>query len=82
MVVRSVDGETWRLGHIAICMERTTHPITGEPAWWIDPPLIAPDGEVHEGVIDFLLRPLRDPGDDAVDEILTLAGKPQEVVGV
>lgn len=26
------------------------------------------------------LLPIRDPGDDAVDEILTLAGKPKEVV--
>jgi hypothetical protein len=44
--------------------ERLTSPLTGRTA--------------HE-VEDLYLRPIRDPGDDATDEMVQLLGKPQEV---
>ena len=48
-------------------------------AWELDPPCIDPvDGfEVHAP--DHHLKPIRDPGDDAVDEMTLIAGKPTEV---
>lgn len=58
---------------------------TGADAWIVDPPL--PGGIVlHDGVrrfpewvSDASLAPIRDPGDDAVDEMTLLAGKPEGV---
>ena len=43
-------------------------------AWIIEPEI---DGFL--GVADVNLRPIRDPGDDAVDEMVQLHGKPVEV---
>lgn len=53
----------------------------GAATWFVDPPL--PGGWVDccrpDWVKDSALRPIRDPGDDATDEMVLIAGKPQEV---
>lgn len=56
--------------------------VTGDPAWIVDPPLH--DGRLFNGLerpgnwwMDAALRPIRDQ--DGEDEILRIAGKPQEV---
>ena len=41
-----------------------------EAAWEVDPPLPGWAGDVHNKVFDAQLRPIRDPGDDAKDEML------------
>ena len=48
------------------------------PAWDIDPPVVAPDG-VYPSIHDSLLRPINNPGEDAVDEIVRLVGSPSGV---
>lgn len=47
------------------------------PVWYIDMPLRANWGLAVPLAIDAFLRPIRDPGDDATDETLVWAGKPQ-----
>jgi hypothetical protein len=79
VVHRRYSWDGWRIGHIAKCVEPDFHPITKEPAWVIDPPLISPTGEVHDAIIDAILRPIRDPGDDATDEVVQRIGKPEGV---
>lgn len=57
----------------------------GDRVWVVDPPL--PGGVVfYEGrprrpewVYDASLRPIRDPGDDAIDEMVLIVGKPEGV---
>jgi hypothetical protein len=49
-----------------------------DDAWWVDIPLTCPvTGETWFSVYDRALRPIRDQ--DGEDEILRIAGKPQEV---
>lgn len=60
-----------------------------EPSWVCSPadggtlPHQRLDGEVgfirRRVIPDAILRPIRDPGDDATDEMVLIAGKPQEV---
>lgn len=59
---------------------------SGADAWIVDPPLpggviIHHDGiwKLPEWIADASLAPIRDPGDDATDEMLQLLGKPNEV---
>lgn len=66
------------IGHICRCVEQVNHPISGEPGWVIDPPVQMELGE-FQNCLDKVMRPLRDPGDDAFDEMLLIAGLPQEV---
>lgn len=57
-------------------------PFDEEPAWVVSPPL--PGGVLYRGkrystgewVLDKNLHPIRDPGDDAVDEVIIRLGKP------
>lgn len=42
----------------------------GEPVWEVDRVLRACDGSEDNLINDSYLRPIRDPGDDAVDETL------------
>lgn len=66
------------IGHICICVEPVSHPISGEHGWVIDPPAqIA--GELFMHCLDRAMRPIRDPGNDAVDQMVLLCGLPQEV---
>ena len=52
----------------------------GAPGWWTiksdNAPCPSPLGWKAR---DAWLRPIRDPGDDATDEMVLIAGKPQEV---
>jgi hypothetical protein len=41
------------------------------PSWSVNPPLYMPDGSRARLVADRLLRPIRDPGEDARDETLS-----------
>jgi hypothetical protein len=47
--------------------------------WDYEPLLQTVDGYVVAAVEDECLRPIRDPGEDAVDEMVQKLGKPQEV---
>ncbi len=49
-------------------------------AWIVSPsfPVHLALGGNPESIYDFSLRPIRDPGDDAVDEILQLVGAPSK----
>lgn len=48
--------------------------------WTFDgPKLVHPVFGECTAVADHALRPIRDPGDDATDEMLQLLGKPNEV---
>lgn len=51
------------------------------PDCWVTSPPQFTDGDSSVAVVfvDHHLRPLRDPGDDATDEMVLIAGKPQEV---
>ncbi len=66
VIVRSLTSSQERnLGHICRCVAPAMSP-WGEPGWRIEPP--TPLGQHH--AVDVALRPLRDPGDDALDEML------------
>lgn len=60
-------------------------PAEDHPGWWrvrmLGRPGITYHGlEKQEGIMrDCNLRPIRDPGDDATDEMVQLLGKPQGV---
>ncbi len=67
------------IGHVCRCVEQVSHPVSGEPGWLIDPPVqIA--GEVYPNCLDRVMRPIRPQPDDATDEMVLIAGLPQEVV--
>ena len=46
------------------------------PTWEIDRQLKGWKGDTSCYVADYKLRPIRDPGDDATDEMIVLLGKP------
>lgn len=55
------------------------HPRNGTPCWMYEGPLLRCQcgcGGVSIALADSILRPIRDPGDDATDEMLELLGKP------
>lgn len=90
IVVRSFTGEN--LGKIVRCLRLANpedlwlHNVGYDgPVWLIDQTLICRSlanlnyfAEVPL-VPDEILRPIRDPGEDATDEMVQLLGKPQEV---
>lgn len=78
-IVSATTPETLAsIGHVCRCVEQVNNPISGEPGWLIDPPVqIA--GEVFPHCLDRVMRPIRDPGEDAVDQMVLLCGLPQEV---
>jgi len=75
MVVRCSPGSEITLGHVCEVVEMEIHPFTKEIGWVVEPP--CPNG--HDCIVDAFLRPIRDAGDDATDEMVLIAGKPQEV---
>jgi len=50
-----------------------------EPVWETDRNLPAWDGSLDNYIADSQLRPIRPQSDDATDEMVLIAGKPQEV---
>ena len=79
VIVRSTCGN---LGKIVRCKKLCMHHWFIQPdgsliaglAWVVDPPVIGWRGDVLPGVLDAVLRPLRD--NDGEDEMLRLAGLP------
>ena len=80
-----------RIGDLAICVRsqvperlgtivKVVGPAAdGAPGWWtVECDLPCPSLLGWRARDDFL-RPIRDPGDDATDEMLLIAGNPQEV---
>lgn len=67
VIVKCVGGKSQErnIGHICRCVKAVRAP-WGDPGWLIDPP--APLGQTL--CTDGSLRPIRDPGDDARDEML------------
>lgn len=68
--------DMWLIGRVVTVTVLTSHPVTGEPGWKIDQWLTTPAGDRHNCVLDSMLKPIRDPGDDAVDESLTWLPSP------
>jgi hypothetical protein len=48
------------------------------PAWIIDPPFDIEDEYLKDSVLDCALKPIRDPGPDAVDEMVQKLGSPTQ----
>ncbi len=61
------------IGSIVRCVELFDGFGTG-PMWTVEPPAAGH----YWGIKDRWLRPIRDPGDDAVDEVLQLVGAPSK----
>lgn len=61
-------------GHLFQCLEWVTDS-EGRSGWLTDP---HPTPQCV-GLRDEVLRPIRDPGPDAIDEMLLVCGKPREV---
>lgn len=73
VIIKSDPDKQHAIGHICRVVERWQHQfLRHEPAWRIDP--VVSGG--YDVVLDECLRPIRDPGDDAVDETLVRLGKP------
>jgi hypothetical protein len=77
-VVPDLWVDEWARGRIVQVRVLGTH--NGLPAWTTDPVLISPEGAICETVQDCILRPLRDPGDDAKDETLTWKNVPHKEI--
>lgn len=69
VIVQAFDDDEKFIGRLVECVELFY--VFGEPAWQINPDFCG-----GRGVYDCALRPIHDPGDDAVDEFLALTGKP------
>ena len=67
-IVVKTRGRPDAIGRI-VRVVRPAQPGRLGPAWVIDPPLVLKRGSGDE-VYDCALRPIRDPGDDAKDEML------------
>lgn len=73
VIVKTIDGFEWALGRIVRCIRRAppSFSVSGEyihDAWYIEE--MPGPGGIYDRVSDHHLRPIRDPGDDAVDEML------------
>ncbi len=72
-------------GTVVQCSEAEV--VEGKPGWVLAEPIPYDikfsTGEWHYGKVtaisDDVLKPIRDPGDDAIDEIIQRIGKPDEV---
>lgn len=84
IIVRSEAGNA---GKIVRCLEsslQTFWSIDGsiktDVAWLVDRDLAGWNGKVDRLIRDSQLRPIRDPGDDAVDETLLRLPSPRQEV--
>ena len=80
-----------RIGDLAICVrsqvperlgtivEVVGPAADGAPGWWTVKSNLPAPSLLGWKARDSSLRPIRDPGDDATDEMVLIAGKPQEV---
>jgi hypothetical protein len=69
-------GEEDSLGHFCTIVDAAMHPMTGAPGWCFDPPVMV-NGDPRNCALDRNMRPIRHPGDDAVDEMLLRVGLPE-----
>lgn len=67
-IVPDLPSDEWARGLIVECWVLGTW--KGLPAWKVEPALRTPNGQRVEMVSDCILRPIRDPGEDARDETL------------
>lgn len=78
-IYKGEDRSCW--GRIVRCI--SLHPLCsrhfGIPHWVVDPPLPRTENpsELAVAVADCALQPIRDPGEDATDEMLQRLGKPE-----
>jgi len=71
VIVRTHASKGDLLGRIVRVKELREEITAGMgPTWTYEPQLVATDGRKIFRVNDCALRPIRDPGDDAVDETL------------
>ena len=69
------------VGYIVTCIGRFDGPWNDrdyEPGWRIDRPIPKMNGRHEATIADHYLRPIRDPGDDAVDEVIQRIGTPHK----
>ncbi|OUM00541.1 hypothetical protein [Variovorax sp. JS1663] len=66
IVVDAVGGDRTFLGYIVTTVRLIHHP-DGRVAWFTDPLLVHPSDGCRILWFDTSLRPIRDPGDDAID---------------
>lgn len=71
VVIAALGSKTSNIGKIVRVVRRHSAQLDWE---WV----IEFDGREYVGA-DRWLRPIRDPGEDATDEMLRIVGKPQEV---
>jgi hypothetical protein len=87
VVVREMPLSPGMLGRIVRVVRRATDferlsgfrvTTEGIPGWVVEAPRMNWEGDVVDSraISDHLLRPIRDPGDSAVDEMLLLVGSP------
>lgn len=91
VIIKSVSGNEGKIVRCVKLHNSKTHDVDGlrvDPRngvrWVIETPLIGRDmltwREVPLYTVpDASLRPLRDPGDDAQDEMIQLLGKPESI---
>lgn len=79
IIVNASDYGRIHIGKIVQCI-RLERPTFGRPGlgWLTEPGLAASDDGKCLLWCDEHLRPIRDPGDDAVDEVLQRIGSPNE----
>ena len=71
------EGDRLMPGRIVRLVEWFPHPIRGWAMWRLEAPLVielSDGGQIVVAIADKVLRPIRDPGDDAQDEMLALVG--------
>jgi hypothetical protein len=66
VIVRCTSGQEYVLGHVCTVLARADQPCTGAPGWRFEPPT----RRGHTCTLDAFMRPIRDPGEDARDELL------------
>lgn len=60
------NDESWASGLVVRCLSVFMEGIYA--CWIIEKALVSPAGQMYTSVYDGVLKPIRDPGDDAIDE--------------
>ena len=67
----SVPENLWIIGRIVTVVRLSEKEITkGRAMWLMDKPIVGPGAFDYEAIADDVLTPIRDPGDDADDQML------------
>lgn len=78
IIVGSVAAKEGKEGLIIRVLSCGTDPDHGVPSWTYEGNVIHPSGIRYRRILDCFLRPIRDPGDDAVDEVIQRIGSPNK----